>query len=292
MPEPIALWNSARGVWERAEVNILCGHSALFWEIFPTSGTWDATGLYPLPPPGHPIAGSGCSFSPGLLPTPTAREKGGRNSRHGDTTRGDDLPEAIRYLPTPNATDGKGGNVPVGRMREGRPRTAADADLPAAVELLKTPTAQLAVNGGSQHPDKRRAGGHGPTLADQVEHQLLPTPVVTNRAGMTPSPATARGTRGSDLGPAVGSLLLPTPRATDGTKGGPNQRGSSGDLMLPSAVMELLPTPSAADSAGGHLTRGGGRSSEMLLGGIAEQLAAGPWTGDLTDPPSPDGSAP
>ena len=36
--------------------------------------------------------------------------------------------------------------------------------------------------------------------------------------------------------------LLPTPRATDGTKGGPNQRGSSGDLMLPSAV-QLLPTP-------------------------------------------------
>jgi DNA (cytosine-5)-methyltransferase 1 len=30
--------------------------------------------------------------------------------------------------------------------------------------------------------------------------------------------------------------LLPTPRATDGTKGGPNQAGSSGDLMLPSAV--------------------------------------------------------
>ncbi|WP_232491333.1 hypothetical protein [Mycobacterium dioxanotrophicus] len=36
---------------------------------------------------------------------------------------------------------------------------------------------------------------------------------------------------------------MPTPRATDGTKGGPNQRGSSGDLMLPSAVMDLLPTP-------------------------------------------------
>lgn len=41
--------------------------------------------------------------------------------------------------------------------------------------LLKTPTAQLAVNGGSQHPDKRKAGGHGPTLADEVEW-LLPTP--------------------------------------------------------------------------------------------------------------------
>ncbi len=34
-------------------------------------------------------------------------------------------------------------------------------------------------------------------------------------------------------------VMLPTPRATDGTKGGPNQRGSSGDLMLPSAVMQM-----------------------------------------------------
>ena len=41
--------------------------------------------------------------------------------------------------------------------------------------ILKTPTANLATNWGSQHPDKRRAGGHGPTLADEVEH-LLPTP--------------------------------------------------------------------------------------------------------------------
>jgi DNA (cytosine-5)-methyltransferase 1 len=40
--------------------------------------------------------------------------------------------------------------------------------------------------------------------------------------------------------------LLPTPRATDGTKGGPGQRGSSGDLMLPSAVT-LLPTPTSRD---------------------------------------------
>jgi site-specific DNA-cytosine methylase len=36
--------------------------------------------------------------------------------------------------------------------------------------LLLTPTAQLAVNGGSQPPAKRKAGGHGPTLADQIEH--------------------------------------------------------------------------------------------------------------------------
>lgn len=45
--------------------------------------------------------------------------------------------------------------------------------------------------------------------------------------------------------------LLPTPRATDGAKGGPNQRGSAGDLMLPSAVAQLLPTPRASDGQGG-----------------------------------------
>ena len=46
--------------------------------------------------------------------------------------------------------------------------------------------------------------------------------------------------------------MLPTPRATDGTKGGPNQRGSSGDLMLPSAVAQLLPTPDANAGNGGR----------------------------------------
>jgi hypothetical protein len=103
-------------------------------------------------------------------------------------------------LPTPTARDWKG---------EGY-----EGQLPNAVVLLKTPTAQLAINGGSQHPDKRKAGGHGPTLADEVEH------------------------------------LLPTPRASDGAKDGPNQRDSKGDLALPSAVVQLLPTPTVADSRG------------------------------------------
>ena len=77
--------------------------------------------------------------------------------------------------------------------------------------LLPTPGANLGSNGGPQHPDKRRAGGHSVSIEDAVH----------------------------------GLSLLPTPRATDGTKGGPNQRGSSGDLMLPSAVAQLLPTPTA-----------------------------------------------
>lgn len=41
----------------------------------------------------------------------------------------------------------------------------------------------------------------------------------------------------------------PTPRATDGTKGGPNQAGSKGDLMLPSAAAQWA-TPGAGDDRG------------------------------------------
>jgi DNA (cytosine-5)-methyltransferase 1 len=106
-------------------------------------------------------------------------------------TADSDLTGLERREPAPGRVVSSGGaGVAVWGSREWRDLT-----------LLRTPTAQLAVNGGSQHPDKRKAGGHGPTLADEVE-----------------------------------THLLPTPRATDGTKGGPNQRGSSGDLMLPSAV--------------------------------------------------------
>lgn len=103
--------------------------------------------------------------------------------------------------------------------------------------LLPTPEASLGEHRRDygQPPDRRREGGHAVSLADVT-------------------------------------CYLPTPRATDGTKGGPNQRGSSGDLMLPSAVV-LLPTPSVSDGTGGHLSRSGDRSHELLLPGVAKSLA-------------------
>ena len=264
MPEPIATWNPARGVWERAEWNMLCGHQVPFSETWPTSVSMRKGSLYPPLRPGLRTAGNGSSSSPGLLPTPRPQVGGGgaspdplsrirtpenpdgfspnlmtvvsnllptprtadgmnstmeanreRMARHRSTGarawRGT-IEEAVSLLPTPNATDYKGAGQPPGRMRDGRERPASDADLPSAVSLLKTPTAQLAVNGGSQHPDKRREGGHGPTLADQVEHQLLPTPRVSGGSDiMSPPPSTLTGSHGLDLGPAI-AALLPTPR--------------------------------------------------------------------------------
>lgn len=62
---------------------------------------------------------------------------------------------------------------PMGMMRGGRLYALATSELPIggrdSSSLLPTPTVNLGINGGSQCPQKRRAGGHSPNLADVVE---------------------------------------------------------------------------------------------------------------------------
>jgi hypothetical protein len=268
---------------------------------WPRSATWDATGYYELPTLAPLTSGSGSSSSRGLLPTPAAGNFNDGESpasfearRHANLAKGingngQGTPLAIaaqRLLPTPVVTN-RAGMEPSPATQRG----TRGADLgPVIGDLLKTPTAQLGVNGGSQHPDKRKAGGHGPTLADQVEHQLLPTPQTaydgrSQEAWREAKGRAAQKHQAGEYAPGTGApgmmdlqravALLPTPRATDGTHGGPNQRGSSGDLMLPSAVMSLLPTPTAAD---------GDRTSLTMQRGNPSLL------GELTSLPSGDGS--
>lgn len=135
--------------------------------------------------------------------------------------------------------------------RHGHPVTGVGGP---ALTLLPTPKA-------SNNENRSSGWANGPNLGEALA--LLPTPVADNSRGL-PSASTDYASLAN-----VAVSLLPTPRATDGTKGGPNQRGSSGDLMLPSAVT-LLPTPSVADGMGGHLTRSGDRSNELLLPGVAK----------------------
>lgn len=97
---------------------------------------------------------------------------------------------------------------------------------------------------------------------------MLPTPTATQYgSNQSSSP-------GAAVRPSLDGVvrMLPTPRASDGAKGGPNQRGSSGDLMLPSAVMAMLPTPRAMDghasmtapAARKHVADGNGSLAEVL----------------------------
>lgn len=77
-------------------------------------------------------------------------------------------------LPSPTVSDGNRGPDYAKRDREG----SGGDDLVTAIcrlfprekaeKLFKTPTANLGSNGAAQHPDKRKAGGHGPTLEDEV----------------------------------------------------------------------------------------------------------------------------
>lgn len=146
--------------------------------------------------------------------------------------------------------------------------TVAGDRLPA--ELMPTPVVNDMGDGKTpewwaEFLDRSKAStgngnGHGKSLA--MEAQLLPSPRTSDTNG-----AGAGGDGGPDLRTAVTFLptttamdykasgggyngqtnvtltdatarYLPTARAGDGTKGGPNQRGSSGDLMLPSAVQD------------------------------------------------------
>jgi len=186
VPKPIATWNPARGAWEvPGGASHLRGHSELYSETWPTSGTWDL----------------GNAYAPRTWERPT---------------------------PASASSSSRGPQTVHRELTGGR--------------LLKTPTSQLAVNGGSQHPDKRRAGGHGPTLADEVEH-LLPTPRTSDTNG------TGRhGTGGPDL------------------RTGP---------LLPGAVEKLLPTPMAADSERTSLTMPNGNPT---LAGAIDSLGSAPTT--------------
>ncbi|WP_243711384.1 hypothetical protein [Actinomadura sp. KC216] len=182
-------------------------------------------------------------------------------------------------LPTPRARDSKG-------------RSYEDG-LPAVVELLPTPT--VSETNGTGPPDSSR----NDTLRAQVA--LLPTPRASENENRQTkrTPSQEAGTHGLNLAAEVCSLL-PTPRATDGTKGGPNQRGSSGDLMLPSAVM-LLPTPRVAAERTSRRTVIRSSSSpslaqvvEIAQGETPRELAGmtnppTAWRGDRTPPPSTDG---
>jgi len=111
--------------------------------------------------------------------------------------------------------------------------------------LLPTPVAQQSGNPPEDHLRKKPGRSVITDLAIVVENGLLATggrlaDAATGESTTTGSPTlTGSTTAAAENANAKAFGLLPTPRATDGTKGGPNQPGSSGDLMLPSAVMNL-----------------------------------------------------
>ncbi|WP_394438608.1 hypothetical protein [Streptomyces sp. SGAir0957] len=126
-------------------------------------------------------------------------------------------------------------------------------------KLFKTPTSNLGSNGGSQHPDKRKQGGHGPTLADEVEH------------------------------------LLPTPAARDWKSGESNLMDRNA-RPLNEVVVNLLPTPTATNPNDGEsLESWEARRQRNLAKGINGNGQGTPLAiavRQMSTPPAPPASAP
>jgi hypothetical protein len=241
-------------VWETDQRQVVCEHLAPFLEIWPISGMTRGGSVFALPMSARRMDGSESSSLPtpratrggsstettALLPTPDASnfndgqtveawaERKERELAKGYNGNGGGTPLAmmVQLLPTPEAKLSDSGPDYARADRDG----SGGDDLTTTIHrMLPTPTARLGdgTSRGASHPDRRKEldpkrGGE----LDEVAVHLLPTP--------TTEPSTGNG-HAKNLGKEA--ALLPTPRATDGTKGGPNQRGSSGDLMLPSAVL-------------------------------------------------------
>ena len=100
-----------------------------------------------------------------------------------------------------------------------------------------------------------------------------PRPATSAR---TAAPSTRRRGRAAATvrtWPTRWSGCCPTPKASDGIKGSPNQRHGNGDLTLPSAAASLLPTPRASDTGTLPAVRSG--TSRTTPRSLAAVLALG-----------------
>jgi hypothetical protein len=221
-------------------VNLICGHSELFSQTWPTSGSMRNGQVFPPPRSVPRTSGSGSSSSPGL-PTPRARDGRGRGFEDG-------LLNTLQLLPTPRP-QAKGGCSAV----EDPPNRQGGPNLATTIALLPTPTVSEATGTGALD------GPRNDTLRAQIA--LLPTPMAGDAKGTRN--ATAGRSREnpnvhldwtlSDV--AFAGQLLPTPTATPY---GNNQSPSAEAAVRPSLdslAPTLLPTPNASDWKGSGATQ-------------------------------------
>lgn len=118
---------------------------------------------------------------------------GGEEGQDTATVGADPRPDApgsaagLTLLPTPAAAR-------AGRQRSASAGAAVRPTLDSIHQLLPTPSANIAANGGSQDPTKRRAGGHQPSIQDVAEHTTdwgVYAPVIARWEHVTGRPAPA-----------------------------------------------------------------------------------------------------
>ena len=174
--QPTATWNSARGVWETNQVNLLCGHSEPFLATWQTSGMTRNGQVFALPMPERLTADLESSLSP--------------------------IPEES-MLRTPSAIEGQGGAISEDKARE-RNRMLQ----------VRDQMAQLAAENGLKVSDSIAAQllptpalGHIRNYDEPVEDYLA------RRKKM--EDGEYKGMPGVSLGVALRMEMLPTPIVRD-----------------------------------------------------------------------------
>jgi hypothetical protein len=204
-----------------------------------------------------------------LLPTvTTTNSHGNQENNRGELL----LPGVVaRMLPTPSSFGQNGGDPHLtpgmgAHWRSGRGNLTEWA----ADRLFRTPQANLGSNGGGQPASKRLAGGHSPSVEDQLL-ELMPTPAASlGEAGHTSRSGDRKGER--LLGGLVQDLatpLLPTPLTGEARHGSPNQHRSRGDTMLTGEVIRL--------AQGQHLGTAPTREAKLMS---TPRASDGGWDGD------------
>lgn len=119
----------------------------------------------------------------------------GGPTHHRNSARGLIEAQVLDLLPAPTtiAADHPG----IRTIKPGQQEHLSATVINLADPLLPTPSANVGTNGGSQHPDKRRAGNHQPSIQDVAEHTLLPTPQAHDaQKGKSPEQVAAMRARG------------------------------------------------------------------------------------------------
>jgi hypothetical protein len=210
--QPIATWNRARGVWETSQVNLLCGHSALWQEVWPTSGIAVNGQVFALPTPAHRTT----VLESLLLRSPTASQgEGGALGEEEARKRGNtvgirdqamDLAklngervsrEQVNLMPTPNTMDYLPARTPEQKAANKGKGGYSNVRETVVNDLMPTPTTRDYKDGSEPH--ERDGIVQTDTVARAVFNSgevQLPTPTASDWKGANHSGSGSASSRG------------------------------------------------------------------------------------------------
>lgn len=127
MQQPVAMWNSVRGVWEKVGMaNLFCEHWELYSVTWPTSGMTQNGLVFELPMQERLTADSEFLSLP-TLPTPIVSDGTGGSKNIGNSDFSPQMRDIVKLLPTTAARDYKDGTAPHERNGEVQTDTVARA---------------------------------------------------------------------------------------------------------------------------------------------------------------------